>query len=163
MKRRLYYLLPDAMHAKKLHVDLANMGIPENHVHAIVNDTHSVGDLGDVHTLKETDRDYVLEWMLWRANLLLFGLALLAAVAIAIWMPSSYIWIPLVIMAATFLAGVVFVIRLPAVHWHDFVNAIHHGEILMMVDVPVNKLNDLDHRIHRLHPEAINGGTSWAA
>jgi len=163
MKRRLYYLLPDAMHAKKLHVDLANMGIPDDNVHAIISDTQSVGDLGDVHTLKETDRDYLVEWMLWRINLLVFLLALLAAVVIAILNPSWYIWVPIVIMGATFIAGVAFVFRLPAVHWHDFSSAIHHGEILMMVDVQPNRLYDLDHRIHRMHPEAINGGTSWAA
>lgn len=163
MKRRLYYLLPDVMHAKQLRVDLANMGIPEDNVHAIVKENQAVGDIGDVHTLAETDRDYLLEWILWRANLLAFLVALLAAITIAIWYPSVYLWIPVVIMAASFSAGAVFVFRLPSVHWRDFVSSIHHGEILMMVDVPATRLNDLDHRIHHLHPEAINGGTSWAA
>lgn len=64
-------------------------------------------------------------------------------------------------MLGTFLAGLFFVLRVPNVHWDEFRTAIEHGEVLVMVDVPVLRLVEINRKVHRRHPEAVTGGVGW--
>jgi hypothetical protein len=64
-------------------------------------------------------------------------------------------------MLATFLTGVEFTRHIPNVHLSEFTDAIHHREILLMVDVPVAQVAQVEKRVHRHHPEAVAGGVGW--
>lgn len=161
MKRRLYYLLPDTSHAEKLVEGLGDTSILKQDVHAVVKDNLRLKGINDVHGLTENDRDYFVEWFLWRINLALFFVALIAFVAIFIWSPGVWLILPLAIMIGTFVSGLVFVIRMPNVHLDEFRPAIQHGEVLLMIDVPFTDVAKVDHRIHRKHPEAVSGGACW--
>ncbi len=161
MKRRLYYLVPDGCNAEKLVDDLDDVAIAKQNVHAVAKDELDLENIDDVHTLKENDRDYFLEWFLWRINLALFFVALAAFIALLIWSPGIWLILPLVIMLGTFLSGLLFVLRLPNVHLHEFRPALQHGEVLVMLDVPSDAVNRVDHQVHRKHPEVISGGVCW--
>lgn len=163
MKRQLYYLLPDVKHTQQLCKDLNQMDIEQDHIHVVVNEKSAIDGIQDVHSLKEKDRDFYLEWFLWRLNLAVFVIGLLVFVVMAIWIPSYYLVIPIAIMAVTFLAGLYFTTRIPNVHWNESATAVHHGEVLLIVDVPVSEQQRIDHIIHQHHPEAINGGVCWKA
>ena len=161
MKRRLYYLLPDTLHAEKLVEDLDNMAVSKQDVHAVVKGELSLNGIDDIHSTTENDQDYFVEWFLWRINLALFFVALVAFVAILVWSPGLLLILPLVIMIGTFASGLIFVLRLPNVHLDEFRPALQHGEVLLMIDVPPSEVESMDHRVHRKHPEVVTGGVCW--
>jgi hypothetical protein len=163
MKRRLYYLLPDAPHAISLNDELANMPIPELSVHAVVADKERVSGVPDTHSLSESDRDFFLEWLLWRVNLVIFFVALLVFVGMLAVSSSVYLLIPLAVMATSFILGVIFTLRVPNVHWSEFNHALRHGEVLLMVDVPLRRQLAIERHVHQRHPEAVTGGVCWTA
>ena len=161
MKRRLYYLLPDARHAEKLVEDLDGMAVSKQDMHAVVKDDQSLNGIDDIHSATENDIDYFIEWFLWRVNLVLFFVALIAFVVILVWSPGMWLMLPLVIMIGTFTSGLIFVLRLPNVHLNEFHPALQHGEVLLMIDVPPSEVESMDYRVHRKHPEVITGGVCW--
>jgi len=161
MKRRLYYLLPDTSHAEKLVEDLRDTPISKQDVHAVIKDNLRLNGIEDVKLTTENDRDYFVEWFLWRINLALFFVALIAFVAILVWSPGLWLILPLVIMIGTFASGLMFVLRLPNVHLNEFRPALLHGEVLLMIDVPPSEVESMDHRVHRKHPEVVTGGVCW--
>jgi hypothetical protein len=161
MKRRLYYLLPDTSHAEKLVEDLGDTAISKQDVHAVVKDNLRLNGIDDVHAATENDQDYLVEWFLWRINLAIFFVALIAFVAILIWSPGLWLIMPLVIMIGAFVSGLMFVLRLPNVHLNEFRPALQHGEVLLMIDVPPSDVEKMDHRVHRKHPEVVTGGVCW--
>ena len=161
MNRQLYYLLPDIEHTHSVYEDLKQMNISEDHIHVVTKEPNQIRGIHDVHSLKEKDRDYFLENFLWRLNLVVFGIAVMVIIGMAIWQISYYLLIPLSIIGVTFLLGLYFALRVPHVHWNEFFNALNHGETLLIVDVPKSELPQVDHVIHRRHPEAINGGVCW--
>ncbi|MBI1422403.1 MAG: hypothetical protein GC149_02980 [Gammaproteobacteria bacterium] len=163
MKRRLYYLFPDTDHGQNLPRELSSLAIPSLSVHTVVHYPKEWRGGGDVHSLNEPDRDFFLEWFLWRMNLAIFFLALLVLVAMLVLSPSWYLLVPLGVMVLSFALGLVFSLRIPNVHQDEFRDAVSHGEVLMMVDVPPAAVSRVDHHIHRLHPEAVTGGVGWAA
>ena len=161
MKRRLYYLLPDTSHAEKLVEDLGDTTILKQDVHAVAKDSIPLNGIEDVHGLTENDRDYFVEWFLWRINLALFFVALISFVAILIWSPGVWLIPPFAIMLGTFVSGLMFVLRLPNVHLDEFRPALQHGEVLLMIDVPPSDVEQVDHHVHRKHPEVVTGGVCW--
>ena len=161
MKRRLYYLLPDRKDIGKLVDDLEGAAISTQDVHAVAKDKFPKNNIGAVHATSEEDRDYFVEWFLWRFNLGLFFVALIAFVGMIIWIPGIWLILPLVIMIGTFISGLLFVLRLPNVHLNEFQPALKHGEVLLMIDVPVADVKRVDQFIHHKHPEVVTGGVCW--
>ena len=161
MKRRLYYLLPDAKHALQFNEDLELSQLAHEDIHAVVREGTHLNSVNDVHLQQETDQNYVIEWWAWRINLLVFSIALIALVIMLFWSPSYWLMLPLAIMVATFVAGFIFVLRMPNVHLDEFKEAVHHGEVLMMVDVPLYKVKQISQYIRQRHYEAVNGGSCW--
>jgi hypothetical protein len=161
MKRRLYYLLPDGSDAENLVADLNEVAITKQDVHAVAKEELHLKSIGAVHAASENDRDYFVEWFLWRINLALFFVALIAFVALLIWNPGIWLILPLVVMFGTFISGLLFVLRLPNVHLDEFRPALQHGEVLVMVDVPSTEVKRVDQQVHRKHPEVVTGGVCW--
>lgn len=163
MKRRLNYLFPDAPHARNLNPELSELVIPRLSVQALAASRAELGKAVPTHLGSDRDRDNLLEWWLWRANLAVFCLALFASIGMLVFALTSYLVLPLLLMAACLVAGILFSLRMPNVHWREFNQAIHHGEILLMVDVPPANLKLVDQYSHRQHPEAVTGGVGWVA
>lgn len=161
MKRRLYYLLPDREDAKKLVDDLEGTTISKQDIHAVAKNKFHMNNIEDVHAATENDRDYFIEWFLWRFNLGLFFVALIVFVALIFWNPGIWLILPLVIMIGTFVPGLLFVLRMPNVHLNEFRPALQHGEVLLMIDVPTTDVKRVDQFVHRKHPEVFTGGVCW--
>ena len=81
-----------------------------------------------------------------------------ASLAAAEWFWSGF---ALLTMLITFIAGQHFVARIPDVHLTEFTDALAHGEILLMVDVPLYRVAEIETFVHQQHPEATVAGTSW--
>jgi hypothetical protein len=103
-----------------------------------------------------------LETIIWDGNLVMFFLALMALIVLILMNVSGF-WLALasIIMLTTFTVGVGFTRYIPNVNLSEFAEALHHQETLLMADVPAVQAARVETRVHRNHPEAINGGVSW--
>ena len=162
MKRRLYFLLPDVMHTRSIVSELETDGIERRCIHVIAAQGVDLEGLPAASLNQRNDLGAKLEALLWNGNLMLFIVALLVLVVLALLDASGYwLLIPAVVMLATFATGVEFTRHIPNVHLSEFTDAINHREILLMVDVPVRQVARVEERVHRRHPEAITGGAGW--
>jgi hypothetical protein len=162
MNRRLYFLLPDVAHAQSVVRELRTAGVTAGHVHALSRKGVDLQDLPQASDRQRNDFSARLETALWNANLLVFFGALLVMVALA-YLQAGWYWLllPAAVMLTTFLLGEEFTRRIPDVHLAEFQDALRHGEILLMVDVPASKVERVESMVHKRHPEAVTGGVGW--
>jgi len=163
MKRRLYFLFPDPVHARHAVDTLADgTGVDARHIHAIAQREGRIARLPRPTAQQQSDLAGRLESWLWNGNLLLFGLALLAFIAALVEGAAAWAVAALLVMALTFLGGFLFTTYVPHVHLNEFRAALAHGEILLMIDVPTDKVKMVEDYILHHYPEAVAGGTSWS-
>jgi len=161
MDRRLYFLLPDRAHALLVVDDLNQSGISMEHIHAL-GDRRTRLDGLPTSTLRQAkDAASRLEKILWNTNLVSFALALCVFIAMVFTRNWSW-WLlaPVVIMLTNFFAGLSFS-RVPNTHLGEFQDALAHGEVLLMVDVPEAQVAKVEEQVHHQHPEAAIGGVGW--
>lgn len=163
IKRRLYFLLPDSEHTKVVVNDLLNADIDKRQIHAIAG--HGVDpDRLPVETKRlSPDNGARIESILWSGSLVLFFIALISFIVLLMSQTGGYWWlIPVSIMMLTFVAGRVFVTRIPNVHLAEFQDAMRHHEILLIIDLPYRQILEIEDLVHKLHPEAIVSGVGWS-
>ena len=160
MLRRLFFLFPDTEHAQRVVDELVSRGIPSRHIHAIAKDV-DIGQLPEASERQKKDIKFRLEWFVWNTNLLLFVLALITLIASLIIGSALWSMIAGLVMALTFIAGERFAVKVPDVHLTEFTDALSHGEVLLMVDVPRARVAEIEDYVHHRHPEACVGGVGW--
>jgi hypothetical protein len=163
MTRRLYFLLPDTGHARTVVNDLQEYGVAREAMHTLARPGINLAGLPDADSRQGKDSDARMETLLWDGNLVLFVVALVLLL-VMVYRQLDWYWllVPGAIMLATLLLGVAFTSRIPNVHLAEFQDAMHHREILLMVDVPVWRVANVESRVHRHHPEAVtSGGGGW--
>ena len=160
MIRRLFFLFPDAEHAQRVVDALVERDVQMRRIHAIAKSV-SLGTLPEATERQKKDTKFRLEWFIWNTNLMLFIVAV--TVFIASLVLGSVIWaaISLFVMLLTFILGEQFAVKVPDVHLTEFTDALAHGEVLLMVDVPVYRVAEIEGYVHHHHPEAAIGGVSW--
>jgi hypothetical protein len=161
MLRRLFFLFPDEKHAQRVVDELVNLNIPERRMHAITVGVE-LKTLPEATERQKRDTAFRVEWFLWNVNLLIFSFAFIALIAALASGEIFWSAVAFSIMLATFIAGEQFVVYVPDVHLSEFTDALSHGEILLMVDVPRNRVAEIEHFVHHRHPEAYAGGVSWS-
>ena len=160
MLRRLFYLFPDEAHAQKVVNELGLKAVEIRRMHAIAEGVE-LKTLPKATPRQLRDTGFRLERSLWFGNFILF---LLALVTFLILLASGEImWsvLALTIMLACFVAGEQLVVHVPNVHLGHFTDALAHGEVLLMVDVPGYRVAEIDEFVHRHHPEVVSGGVGW--
>jgi hypothetical protein len=63
-------------------------------------------------------------------------------------------------MIATLVLGVLET-GLPNVGLDELRDALGHGEVLLLIDVPQTQVADVENFLHSRHPTATPGGVSW--
>ena len=162
MFRRLYFLLPNAELSQKVIDELYLLGVRKRKIHAVSHEGMSMPFLPRATKEQIHDDAHLLEDILWRANLLLFFVALVVFIYSALFGILFYALISLSIMLVSFLSGDFFAMYVPHIQMNEFKHAINHNEILLMVDVPKKRIAEIEDCIHRHHPAAIEGGSSWS-
>ena len=162
MKRRLYFLIPDTGHARAVVNDVEGTGIKTAAMHVLAKPGIDLNGLPLATGRQRMDAGARLETILWDGNLAIYFLALFALIAM-FYMRIDWYWLllPAAVMVVTFVMGIVFTSQVPNVHLSEFRDAIHHGEILLMIDVPLWQVNRVETLIHTHHPEATAGGVGW--
>jgi len=161
MLRRLFFLFPDEKHAQLTVKQLVFKHISERKIYAIAPGV-TLKALPEATERQKKDTTFRVESFLWTANLLIFAFSLATLIVTLIMSEYLLAIIALGGIAATFFAGEHFVVHVPNVHLTEFTDALSHGEILLMVDVPVSRVTEIEDFVHQHHPEAAIGGVGWS-
>lgn len=150
MERRLYFLFPNRDQARATLTDLESTGLKSHQLYLVESPEDT----------RDFQREERIARLAWHLNLGLFALAGLALLVL-LWQ-GQLLWslLPLALMLASFLLGERFT-HLPDVQMEEFRDALHHGEVLLMADVPRERVAEVEHRVSGRHPEAVPGGTRW--
>jgi hypothetical protein len=161
MNRRLYFLLPDRAHALSVVDELACEGIGTGNMHALGGRGTLLDGLPTASRRQTNDAAGHLEDFLWNTNLISFVVAFGIFIILAVTTePGPWLLVPAALMVANFLAGLRFA-KLPNTHLNEFRDALAHGEILLLVDVPEHRVATIEHLVNHHHPEATVGGVCW--
>lgn len=161
MLRRLFFLVPDELHAVEVMSDIETRGIDRSHIHAVPGQGIKLTTLPLASERQQHDAGGQLERVVWLANLGLFALAF-GGFAWGVFTAHLGVMVAaLVVTGLTFFGGAWFVMKVPDTHLTEFREALKHREIVLMVDVPRNRAGEIDNLVRHRHPEAISGGIGW--
>lgn len=160
MLRRLFFLFPKVDNARQAVQELNERGVGTRHIHAIARGVDLTG-LPEATERQKNDTAFRLEWFVWNTNLAVFAAAVAALIASLVMDQALVALMSLLVMLLTFIAGEQFAVRVPDVHLTEFTDALSHGEVLLMVDVPAYRVAEIEDYVHHRHPESAAGGVSW--
>lgn len=162
MYRRLYFLFPSPQQVRSVVSELNEVSVEREHIHAVASRGVVLEGLPVATPEQRRGAARRLERWLWRVNLGVFAAALVALLIVVTSGHSQWSWVPLLIMLATFVAGERFTTRVPNAHLDEFADALGHDEVLLMVDVPQQRVAKIEALIRRRHPGATVGAVGWA-
>jgi hypothetical protein len=160
--RRIYFLVPNIDTARKVVDELLLARIEERHIHLVAKEGTPMQDLPEATFLQKTDFVPALERgiAIGGATGVLAGLAAItfppaglilgggAVLAIALAGAGMGAWISSMIGAA-----------IPNSRIKEFEKAVEQGEVLMLVDVPKAKVEQVEDMVKEHHPDAEVEGT----
>lgn len=158
MRRRIYWLLPDLASARRTMDDLLLARISEPHIHFVAREGSDMTGLHTANVLQSSDVIRAAQ-----AGLVIGGsvgavLGVLAAVFYPIVgdTPQWGMVAVLSFLGAGFgaWASSMIGISTPSNRLKRFEPAIEQGQLLLMVDVPRSRVEEIEERLQALHPEA---------
>jgi len=159
--KRLYFIAPDVPAAKRVVDELLLARIEERHIHVIAKEGTPLEDLPAASLWQQSDLAHAME-----RGLALGGATGALAGLVAISLPESLVLGGGAILLATTLAGAGVgswaasfqALNIPNVHLQQFQKEVEQGRILMLVDVPKARVDDIRRLIHRTHREIADRG-----
>jgi hypothetical protein len=162
MRRRLYFMLPNVAEAERTLRDLLLARIEVKHIHFLGKRDLPLGDLPEASFLQKTD-------VVNGAGTGMILGALLGAIGggLLLMFPPSGLVLPAgtLLITALFGGGFGFWVAsmvgssVPNSRHTAFQKAIEQGKILMMVDVPLSRKQEISDLLSSRHPEAQFRGT----
>lgn len=157
MRRRMYFLLPDIKRARSVYKELLLARIEVNRIHVLAKEGTPLKDLPEATVLQKSDAVHGA------------GLGLLAGAAtgaaaggIILLFPPSGLAMGLGIVLIMALLGAVMGVWIagmigsstPNTHLEAFSDEIARGKVLLIVDVPRDRVDEIARLIRKHHPEA---------
>lgn len=161
MRRRLYFMVPDARSARQIRDELLLARIEDSHIHVMAKDGVALGDLHEASILQKSDFVHGAETGLAVGG----GIGIIAGL-VAVFFPPAGVDLQLVTILLTALVGAAFgawvasmvASSIPNSRLKNFESAIAAGQILMMVDSPSSRVDEIRQLVSARHPEAMNSG-----
>lgn len=162
MKLRMYVTLPDLQSAKRLADDLLLARVDDRHMHFLARRGTDLGELHQASYLQKTDAVH------GAFTGMVIGGVLGALVGLGVvYFPPGVASVPLgaVLIGALVGAGLgawissMVGLQVPNSRLKAFERELEQGRILLMLDVPAARYEELRAIIARTHPEAMDGGT----
>ena len=157
MRRRLYFVLPNADSARKVHNELLLTRIEEHRMHVVARDGTNLTDLPEAGLLQKSDLVHGIQMgiMIGGATGVLFG-------ALAGWMGYLVDGLEGLAILGTALAGAfigafassMIAINVPNTRHKEFQDSIDRGNVLFLVEVPVGRVDEISDLVRSHHPEA---------
>ena len=163
MHSRIYWLLPDLESARTAMDDLLLARIESRHIHFVAREDVDMTGLHAANVLQTSDVVRAAEMGL----IIGAGIGALLGALVAVHYPivgDEPQWgLAAVLAVAGALFGVwtstMIGISTPSKRLQRFAADIEQGRILLMVDVPMWRVEQVEERLRRLHPEAHLEGT----
>lgn len=161
MRRRLYFMLPDVKHCQQLVTELQQVSIPERDIHVVARQDIPLQGLHQASALQKTELLHGLE-----VGAGVGGLAgMLAGLLVVAFPPAGVVLGGGAAIIGTTLAGASFGSLVSALIARDIPNhelkafqaRIVLGEILLLLDIPTKRVEEIINLIRRTHPEALIG------
>ncbi len=157
MKRRLYFILPGPQLARTVHNELLLALVPEQHMHVIAEDCVDLEGLPEASLWQRSDLAHGLQ-----LGVPVGGLTGVVAGILAVlsgWISPGY---EAQTIMATMLTGLfvgswaasMIAINVPNTRHHAFEGDLRQGHVLLIVDVPVQRVEEITELVTRHHPEA---------
>jgi len=162
--RRLYFLLPDVGSAKTIVDELLLARIEERHMHIAAADHHALTEahLPEAGLLQESDFVPAVERgvAIGGATGILAGIAAVALPGVGLALGGGAILgIGLAGAGVGAWLSSMIGISAPSSRLKEFETAIEKGSLLMMVDVPKARVDEITDLVKQHHPEAEIEGT----
>ena len=158
--RRLYFLLPDLEVTHKVVDELLLTHIEESHLHVLAAEGVELGDLPEATLLQKSDFIPAMERgvALGGATGLLGGLVALAMPGFVI-AGGAVLAMGLVGAGMGVWMGGMIGVDVDNSQVKQFKTAIEEGKVLVMVDVPKDRVEDVETLVKKHHPDAEFEGT----
>lgn len=160
--RRLYFLLPNVDSAKVIVDELLLARIEERHIHIAASDHHVLteANLPEANLLQESDFVPAVERGLavGGATGVLAGIAAVAIPGVGL-AGGAILGIGLAGAGVGAWVSSMIGISAPSSRLTEFEKAIEEGKLLMMVDVPKARVDEITTLVRKHHPEAHIEGT----
>lgn len=160
--RRIYFLLPDVDVSRKVVDELLLARIDIQHIHVIAKEGTAMADLPEASLAQKSDLVPALE-----RGVAVGGATGLLAGLVAVSFPPAGLVLGGGAVLAVALAGSGFGaimstmigVSAPNTRHTQFQDAINEGEILMLVDVPKDRVDETESMVKQHHPEVNIEGT----
>ena len=161
MRRRLYFMLPDVECARAMLNDLLLARIECRHIHFLSRRDSLPDDLPQASVLQKTDIVHGAQ-----SGIAIGGIVGAAAGALLVFFPPAGATLALMTVLLVAIGGAVFgawvssmvASSVPNTRLKSFERDMEAGKVLMMVDVPMRRQQEICDTIARRHPEAASGG-----
>ncbi|RRQ21570.1 DUF1269 domain-containing protein [Thiohalobacter thiocyanaticus] len=160
--RRLYFLAPDVKTAKTIVDELLLARIEVRYIHVLAREGTPMADLPEAGLSQKSDLVPALE-----RGIAIGGMAGVVAGVVAVTFPPAGLVLGGGAILATGLTGAgvgavmssMIGVDVPNSRLKQFEEAIGSGKLLLMVDVPKDRVGEIQEKIRQHHPEAEIGGT----
>lgn len=157
MKRRLYFVLPDASAARNVHNELLLARVAEKQMHVIAREGTDLTDLPEANLLQQTDiiHGAQLGFIIGGFTGVILG-SLASSMGFIV--QGLEVWsVTSLCVGGAFLGAwtsSMVAINIPNTRHKPFKQEIDSGRILFMVDVPARQVDAISNMVHQHHPEA---------
>jgi hypothetical protein len=161
MYRRVYFLSPNVGHAQSVVAELERADVERMQIHTIAREDVDISSLPPATKEQKGDKVWLVDRLFWAGDLFVFAMALLALIVTISW--GTYLWAALAfgVMLTSFILGEIFATKVPHVHLSEVKGALARGEILLMVDIPKQRVHEINKMISQHHPEIDRGVVGW--
>ena len=161
MRLRMYVTLPDVASARQIANDLLLARIEDKHMHFLARRGTDLGELHEASYLQKTDTVHGAF-----TGLVIGGIAGVVGGFLLVNFPPGGVTLHYMSVLATALLGAFFGVwvasmvglQVPNSRLRGFEKDIEAGQILLMLDVPSGRSEEVHRVIARTHPEAIDRG-----
>jgi len=141
--------------------ELISLGVENKNIHTYAEHDLPLESLQPATENQIKGKAQHLETLFWNGNLILFFVVLIAFIASMAMGEYLVALVCSAVMILSFAAGNYYARNIPHTNPDMFKDALSHNEMLMMVDLPDEKVGEVEMKIHRHHPAAIEAGSSW--
>ena len=161
MRLRMYVTLPDLASARQLANDLLLARIEDRHMHFLARRGTDLGELHEASYLQKTDAIHGAF-----TGLVIGGVVGVAVGLLLVYFPPGGASIQLVAVLIAALVGAFLGIwiagmvglQVPNTQLKGFEQELQEGKVLLMLDVPAGRYDEIRSIIARTHPEAADRG-----
>jgi hypothetical protein len=160
--RRLYFMVPNLDTANTVVDELLLKRVDDHHIHVVAKEGTPMGDLPEANLLQKSDFIPAME-----RGLAVGGITGVLAGIAAVTFPPAGLVLGGGAILGTSLAGAgigawisgMIGMDVPNSQIEKFEDAIEKGEVLMMVDIPKTRVEEIEALVQQHHPDADMGGT----